>query len=211
MPQTFIVGRNGNQPFKIMSDAVSAEHARITHLDNGEWYVEDLKGDTGNGTFTKNSDGDFIQIYNKKVDENTIIRLGKGGHHSYLFMIHHLLEDPDDYEYEFKLLREQHRELHEKLLKVQRKNKIILTAQRIIGPIVSVLILSLGLGSGILMGLLRASVTLVLFLVIFKPDKKGLLDVQQRMKKLITCPKCGKTLSEHELQNRICLSCHAKG
>jgi hypothetical protein len=210
MARTFIVGRFGNQPFKIASDGVSSEHARITQQDNGEWFIEDLKGDNGNGTFVKDENGDFVRIYNKKVNENTVVRLGKGGYHSYLFTIHHLLSQPDDYEYEFKLLREKSKELSAELKRIQKKNKMMTTAGNIVVQL-SVGLLAVLVTRKMSIGFIILAVARVVFNYIFKPDKKEILNVQQKMKKLITCPRCGKPLSEYEMDNRSCLTCHAKG
>jgi hypothetical protein len=210
MAQTFIVGRQGTQSFKITSDGVSAQHAKITQQDSGEWYVEDLNGDEGNGTFIKDENGDFVRIYSKKVDENTVVRLGKGGYHSYLFTIHHLLAQPDDYEYEFKLLRERQRSLSDELEKIRKKDKIMTTAGNIVVQL-SVGLLAALVTKKMAVGFIILAVARVIFNYIFKPDKKKLMNVQQKMGKLITCPRCGKPLSKHELDSRLCLACHAKG
>ena len=69
MASTFIIGRSGNQPFKITADSVSNEHARVTIDDNGVWTLEDL--DSPNGTYIRNASGEFNQVYKKIISEDT--------------------------------------------------------------------------------------------------------------------------------------------
>ena len=44
MEQIYVIGRTGNQPFKIASESVHGEHAKITITEQGKWILEDLKG-----------------------------------------------------------------------------------------------------------------------------------------------------------------------
>ena len=50
----FILGTEGNQPFKITQMGVSHQHARITIGDDGVWTLEDLN--STNGTFVRCED-----------------------------------------------------------------------------------------------------------------------------------------------------------
>ena len=103
MASTFIIGRSGNQPFKITADSVSNEHARVTIDNNGVWTLEDL--DSPNGTYIRNASGEFNQVYKKIISEDTVIRLGRGGHHGCIFTGHQLISTPGDYSYEFRNLK----------------------------------------------------------------------------------------------------------
>lgn len=76
--KTIILGRTGNQPFKIDDDAdgVSRQHAQITITDNNEWYLEDLG--SANGTYIREQNtGEMIPVNGKRrIFPMTFIFLG---------------------------------------------------------------------------------------------------------------------------------------
>ena len=76
--KTIILGKEGNQPFKINADAngVSRRHAQITITDSNEWYIEDLN--STNGTYIRDEKtGLLIPIAGKRrITPMTFIFLG---------------------------------------------------------------------------------------------------------------------------------------
>lgn len=208
----FIIGRNGNQPFKIEAEGVSSEHARITIDDNGQWILEDLH--SSNGTFVRDDKGNFTRIVKVHITEQTIISLAHVstiGHKSFTFMAHHVLEkNPDNYSYEFNLiyskaekLRQEEEEVNKKMFRYRYLS--------IVAPLV-------GYGISYLppfkndFNLIRMSmllppmlVNLLLTSVMSKP--RELLKLR---KATINCPKCGKPLSDYDVDNRQCSICKAQ-
>lgn len=212
MAQTFTIGRGGNQPFKINADSVSTEHARITIEDNGMWILEDL--DSANGTYIRNADGEFNQVFKKTITEDTVIRLGRGGHHGYTFTAHQLIATPGDYSYEFRRLkkaldRQNKQESH--LQAVAERNGWI---SRCAGMGAVGLCALLGSIDGINIDpnaryVLIASAPILVGLL-FRNDVNALKQLRQKRQKLIVCPKCGRPLSEFDVENMICPACKAR-
>lgn len=210
----FIIGRNGNQPFKIEAKAVSAEHARLTIDDNGQWMLEDLRGTAGNGTYIRDENGNFTQIVKARITEQTIIRLASVsdvGHNSFTFMAHHVLvSDPNDYSYElncvYQLLekqRQQESSVDEAILKFRY--------YAIIAPIAGFIISCIPpFNSSMMMVRLAmvippVAISLLSFKLQTKP--KELLKLRRAT---IVCPKCGRPMSDYDVDNRQCSYCKAQ-
>lgn len=209
MEKIYIVGRGGNQPFKITADGVSTEHAKVTIRD-GLWFIEDLN--SKNGVFIQNSDGDFVRVYKKQINENTVIRLGQGGHHSYTFMAHRLCTEENDYSYEFMMLKKKQADLMEKEARQERINYRNGWISKCSGIIVVFIGIFLGKFVKIdanLRYMLIAFAPIITGLF-FKNDSAKLKAIKESRKILIVCPKCGKPLSEYEVNNMQCSSCKAK-
>lgn len=212
MAHTFIIGRGGNQPFKITADSVSTEHARVTIDDNGVWTIEDL--DSANGTYIRNTDGEFNQVFKKTIDEDTIIRLGRGGHHGHVFTAHQLVSTPGDYSYEFRQLKKalvHQSELEAKLQAKAERNGWI---SKCAGMGAVALCALLGSIDGISIDpntryVLIASAPILVGLL-FRNDNNALKQLRQKRQKLIVCPKCGRPLSEFDVENMICPACKAR-
>lgn len=211
MAQIFTIGKKGNQPFKITADGVSGEHARIT-IDNGQWYIEDL--DSTNGTFLKDSNGEFVRIYKKQIFENSIIRLAKGGHHSHTFTAHRLLAPENDYSYEFLELRKtMARQLEE-----EKKQEQINTRNGWIAKCAGVAAILLCTLIGAIPGVtvdpnIRYVVIAfapIIVGLLFRNDAARLKAVKNRRRNLIVCPKCGRPISDFDVDNMQCSVCKAK-
>ena len=210
----FIIGRNGNQPFKIEARAVSAEHARITIDDYGQWMLEDLRGTSGNGTFIRDDNGNFIQIVKAHITENTIIRLAsvsEVGHNSFTFMAHHVLvTDPNDYSYELNYvyqllekLRQQESAVDETILKYRY--------YAIIAPIAGFVVSCIPPFNISMMTVRLAMVIppVLVSLLSFKLQSKP-KQLQKLRKATIVCPKCGRPMSDFDVDNRHCSACKAQ-
>lgn len=205
--QEFIVGRAGNQPFDITADGVHNKHVRITISDQGTWTLEDLKGDSGNGTYIKDEQGSFNKVYRVQITPNTIIRLAKGGFHSYTFMAHRVLAKKDDYGYEFETMRRRYRSLKEEEEKQENTNIKHVQISKwapIIGLILSMTTTNLWL--------VRICITIPSFLVgqIFGGDAQKLKAIRLRRINTAICPCCGRPLSDFDVNNMQCSVCKAK-
>jgi len=134
--KTIILGREGNQPFKISDDAngVSRKHAQIIITDNEEWYLEDLS--SANGTYTRDEvTGHKVSVTGKKrITPMTFIFLGPDNSKGCCFFA----KQADNYG-EFT---EDHIRLQLKNEELDRKSKTLddkIKKIRLIGPVVLVI------------------------------------------------------------------------
>ncbi len=208
-----IIGKEGNQPFKITSDGVSRRHASITIRDDGKWILKDL--DSTNGTFIRNEKMQFEQIIEKRIDEMTVIRLGSDSTiRSFTFTAFQALkEDPENYSFDFKKLRMEWDALMEK--KERLEVKIV---QLSFAPILISLVLIVGScfipsdwSSSQQMGTMRAIMILpsIVSPLINSYGKKRLKSLMDEIKNTIVCPnpECRLPLSEAEIMQGRCMKC----
>ena len=221
MTQTFIVGRNGNQPFQIAAGGVSREHAEISIDEAGHWHVRDL--DSTNGTYVRTEDGSFIRIGSKDISEDTILRLGEGSYQCFTFMAHRVLAQEGDYSYEFIQLRKTFRQQEEREARVKaviEKHKRIILYSTIVAalPLLVGAIADLS-ERGALQDIMNKVNVFRMALVVIVPmilrliysgDEKKLRDTVALRKSLFVCPKCGQILTEYNIHNMTCPYCKAK-
>lgn len=209
METIYIVGRCGNQPFKITADGVSAEHAKITIRD-GLWFIEDLN--SKNGVFIRNAEGEFVRVYKKQIDKDTVIRLGQGGHHSCTFMANRLCAEENDFSYEFMMLKKIRKELAAEEARQEQINHRNGWIAKCSGLVVVFVCMFLGKYIDIDSNLkyLLIAFAPILTGLFFRKDSVKLKTIKARKKNLIVCPKCGKPLSGYEVDNMQCSSCKAK-
>lgn len=69
-----LIGKEGNQPFKIADPYVSKKHAKLSLLPDGSYVLEDLN--SMGGTYLLGEKGDVRQIIKCTVKPGTKIRLG---------------------------------------------------------------------------------------------------------------------------------------
>ena len=214
MEQIYVIGRTGNQPFKIASESVHGEHAKITITEHGKWILEDLKGENGNGTYIQDEYGEFHRVYRVSITPDTIIRLANGGHRSYTFMAHRVLASENDFSYEFKVLSRMYKKLQEQ----EKINESMNVRNRWIErfstfiTLVSCCIIEKITNSDWI-GNLKMP------LMMFAPTLAGLLlpngnvrikRLKEQRLKTIVCPGCGRPLSDFDVNNMKCSICKAK-
>lgn len=206
MPREIIIGRDGNQRFAITSDGVSCRHARLVIDDDGRMTLEDLG--SRNGTFVMNSMGCFDRISRVIVSETDIIRLGSGGIHGATFWVHHLLVDnPADYNFEFRHIIKaygEYKRQSDALWKKSDKREWVSIAAPLVGLAFSFLFRDNPL-------LIRMSITLPslavgLFFLGFAKKMRQLNGYRQRH---IVCPHCGRPLSDFDIEQQQCSLCKA--
>jgi len=209
MEKSFIIGREGNQPFTISQEGVSREHAKLTIDDNGKWTLEDLN--SGNGTFIRNEEGDLEQIGKKTISERTYICLGPDNINGCKFYARQLIA-PKDYQREFDLLEEIDNDIEERLDKADDKSKLIRKAIAIIS-MVGFFGSFIVEDNGIRTMLLRVSTAATGASSMFYDPNKQKKQLKALREKLFGCPNpaCSHNLSSKEVRNRKCAKCGAKG
>ena len=214
MEQIYVIGRTGNQPFKIASESVHGEHARITITEQGKWILEDLKGENGNGTYIQDEYGGFHKVYRVNITPDTIIRLADGGHRSYTFMAYRVLAPENDFSYEFKILRR----MYKKKLEQERKREVLNVRHNWIAkcstliPYLSCPVIEKCTGIQIDVNLRYALLMVAPMLtgLLFRHDVAKLKIMKEQRLKTIVCPGCGRSLSDFDVNNMKCSICKAK-
>ena len=206
--QTFIIGTNGNQPFKIASTMVSREHARVTIDDRGNWTLEDLN--SANGTFVRNAAGRLVRVGTMPITPDTYICLGPDTALGCKFYACHLLAETDDYSREFALLQKYSAEFVDKTARVERTSEIV---TKTIG-IISLLLLVgsfLIANSGTNVLLLRLGTALSTCSSLLYSPKKTLKHLRDHYADLFNCPNpnCNSKLSQKEIDDCQCSRCKA--
>ena len=215
----FIIGRKGTQPFAIpeSKERVSEQHAIVTIDDNGIWMLEDL--DSSGNTYVYNSQGILVKVKKKRIDEFTKIVLADTTSMGYSFIAHHLIEsDPENYRTEFLHTINKYKGIKQKYNELEEKMKTRRVFLNLVPPVVSAV---LALGTRVvfsnnpniiymIIGMMSVVTGLLSTLINLYVNKDtSLRDYATRMQKVITCPKCGRPLSEYDINNQICPVCKA--
>lgn len=219
MAQEFLIGRSPSSPVKVPADrtSVSGAHVKITIHDNGEWELEDLNN--VNGTYLKDDNGNFQRVYKKRINENSIIRLGGENYSSFVFMAHKALGQEDGYNYEFGRLKKQLKEqqnLEDEFEKRSARNmKIIKLASplsMVLCVIAQYIIPGLKNDSELNLWVTRIVMAAAPYALgfFFNNDRNVLKALKLRRQKVLTCPRCQQPLSEFDIQNMQCSRCKAK-
>ena len=202
-----IIGRNGDQPFKITAEGVSARHASLTIRDDGRWILKDL--DSTNGTYVRNEQYEYVRIAVKVIDEDTVIRLGSDDSiRSIQFTAVQLVkENQDDYSHEFEALRKKLE------VSINKKNSIEKMVTRLsFAPLACSAILMIGTMNlsfdPVALRCLFIAPTL-LSPLINNYGKKRLKELVSEMRNDFVCPnpKCRFPLSEIEIRRGQCSKC----
>lgn len=133
--KTIILGKEGNQPFKINADAngVSRRHAQITITDGNDWYIEDLN--STNGTYIRDEvTGSKVTVAGKKrITPMTFIFLGPDNSRGCCFFAKQA-DRYGDFTEEHIYLQSKNDELDRKSNDLDDKIKRV----RLIGPFISI-------------------------------------------------------------------------
>lgn len=216
MPQEFIIGRSSASSIKVPADkeAVSGNHVKITISDNGDWYLEDLN--TPNGTYIKDENGDFQRVFNLNIRESDVIRLGNGGVNSFIFTAHRVIEKENSYEYEFRQLKKRLARQREEEAEKEKRIELNGWISKCSGLVVILICGALGYFGNINIDpnvryVLIACAPVVVGLI-FNGDSKKFKALKKRRERILVCPnpKCGKPLTEFDIEQGQCSRCKSK-
>jgi hypothetical protein len=206
----FIIGRGTecNQPFKINSDSVHLRHAKICISDGGVWTLEDLHGAHGNGTYVRDDEGEFRRVLNVQIKPESVIRLASGGHHSFVFTAHRLLQSENDFSWEIERVRSIAAELKREEEKENRRIQNLRVWPMLLSAIC--LVATFLVSDMRYMRLIMGSQTICIGLIsfIFGGPKK-LQALRKKRTKIVVCPNCQRPMSDFDLENRQCSICKA--
>ena len=136
-----ILGKNGEQPFKITQNGVSRQHAKII-IDNDDiWWLEDLK--STNGTFVRDEgNGKLMPVLKLRITPMTFINLGPDNAKGCGFYARQVLaENQGKYQEEYRYLQDIADRYEQKMERVEKNMKKI----RIAGPLISIVMLLLSI------------------------------------------------------------------
>lgn len=216
--KTIIIGKKGDQPFKITGMGVSRHHATFTVDDYGRWILAD--NNSANGTFVRDENtGNLIRVGNNGVviTEMTFIVLGSDNSAGCCFFAKQLI-NPGDYMEEHFYMRNKKLEFdkeEEKVIKRAKMVKIILMA---------VMLVSLALCSmppfdkdiDRAFKDIGGSFTIYRVVSLLMMAGTVLYDVQNKRSKILKkrkkfnqCPnpECDRRLSGDEMENLMCSRC----
>jgi len=211
--RTIILGREGNQPFKINDTyaQVSRHHAEISISDNGQWILKDTA--SSYGTHIRDEEtGEWIRVGNhQSIHEMTYIKLGGDRAKSCCFFARQAV-NYGDFRKEYKYLRKKKQELEEKrrsIISFQSKLTLIKTILPFCCFGLIILIFGMEMGTvGLLFRMGLSAIPTAIIQVVFDP-KKEMEKINEKKKKLFFCPNplCGKRITDDEIEAGACNKC----
>lgn len=202
-----ILGKEGDQPFKITQSGVSRRHACVTVESDGSCTLEDL-GST-NGTYVRGEDGQLTQVAKIAITPMTFICLGPDNANGCSFYAKSALGDESHTE-EFEYLYN----LDQRFDEEEEQSDSMAGSIRIVVSIASLLALA---GSFLATGTLQVMLLRVGTLVslcstlLFNPAKKR-KSIKAKRELFYHCPnpECSHKLTSREIKNMQCTKCKAK-
>ncbi len=218
--EQFIIGRAGNQPFKIPADKtfVSHEHAILQIDDYGRWTITD--NNSGNGLYVRNADGDFERVYQSEITPSTVIRLGPENVRSFEFWAQRVkVSNPNDFSTEFLMLKQMlamYKETEAATEKKAERYNWIASCSSMAATALFCIYMFVaqkenesfgGMGMMLRLGIM-SSVPVIVKACLPKPAKQ-LRAMREKRAKLIRCPNCGNPLSDFAVNQGKCPACKA--
>ncbi len=213
-----IIGKEGEQPFKISADGVSRRHAELTTDDKGVMTLRDL-GSTNHTFVRDDKTGLFVRIENAPVTEMTFVCLGPDNSHGCSFYIKQLIT-PGFYNEELSYMNAKEDYYDSLAEKQTRKGKMITMALRIIPTILVIVLLFFVLPmiwegiDGQVMTVVRIAVTMSIpvLMPLFYDPSKALKRIEQERERFHHCPNpaCSRHMPSKEIRNMDCAACHLK-
>lgn len=214
MPKELVIGRSSASPLKVPDDriAVSGKHVKITLLDNGEMKLEDLQ--SSNGTYVRNDNFEFERVYACQIHESDIIRLGNDGANSFVFTARRALYPDDTYAYEFRHLQRLLKKSREEEAKKEKwaniAGWIISGGAFAVWGLTEIVEWILHKDSDPNKRMIIMMGVPPILKILLGNFTKGTKLVKKTREKFMLCPKCGKRISEFDIEQGQCSKCKAK-
>ncbi len=207
MDKSIIIGKEGAQKFPIKNAGVSRHHARIS-IVGGKWLLEDLN--STNGTFVRKADGSFLRVATIYINEDSVIRLGDESANGYSFMAHHAFEpDPENYAYEFNILRNMRNSFKKQREQMANRQRYKGLIQILLSMMLIGITFIPGIKNNIQMMILRVGMLVPPLWNFFSSGKNKMQKVYERQQHILICPRCGRPLSDFEIDKQQCMVCKA--
>ena len=211
--KTIILGKEGNQPFKIENGGVSRRHAQVTISDDGEWILEDLG--SSNGTFIRDEkDGKLVRVGNVKLTPMTFICLGPDNSKGCSFYARQILpENYNNFNEEYEYLRGIMEKYDDKLEKVDKNMRRVKWVSLIVNLLI--IILSIVLEHllpekpGMNFWLLRGGTILTSTIALLYDGSAIKKKIEKERMRFSHCPnpKCDHILKAADVMNYKCPKC----
>ncbi|MBO7489662.1 MAG: FHA domain-containing protein [Bacteroidales bacterium] len=208
MRKEIVIGREGDQLFKIEAVGVSRRHARII-IEDDVWMLEDLN--SANGTFVQMDNGQYERIGNRRISPISRIRLGDetvNGGVSFIARKAVPGMEGNDYRLEFNEIEKIFDKIQEERREIRAKNKqkqLLITLLPLVLMLVSIPMKGMA-GVWFMRGSLAFTSVLGLFLI----NKNREVELIEQGENLLVCPQCGRPLSKYDIKSHSHL-CGAKG
>jgi hypothetical protein len=198
--ETIILGRNGNQPFTITANGVSAQHAKIT-IDGDKWTLEDMN--STNGTFIRDEKGSIRQIVKVDITPKTFIYLGPKSSEGCFFYAHQV-KTPGDFHKDYQLMNEKLTELE---TKIKHEEQLSWTVKLTTFALTFVLIWAIND-----IQTMRAVAMISPMVALLYDPRKRIKKIRERFARFFDCPnpRCSNTLSKTSVENWRCPECRNK-
>lgn len=209
------LGKEGNQPFELDQLGVSRNHATIEISDDGTvWTLTD--NDSTNGTFIRESDGQYRRIASVRITPMTFIRLGPDTVHGCSFFAKRVLGEKDKYDYveEFEELGRVYGRYEEQIAAQEQKaSKTKLVVRYAPMACAFGLLMLMPIGYGMSAMAVRAVVSGIiggLLSMILNPAKK-VKQLKSERDRFLVCPnpKCSHKLKQTDIAAMSCSKCKA--
>ena len=200
MTKEYIIGREGNQLFKIDDErfsAVSRRHARlIINEDTGEWRLRD-EG-SSNGTFIIDPKGELISVIDEVViTPTTRISLGGKRYNALTIVAHTVVDGGSSFAPDFDELEHRLSDLKQRIAKKKNATKwrrIVLSLL----PIACFVIPGIGMESRFI------SISVASLLNAVMAGVGDSTSFAEERSRTIVCPKCGRALTDKDVERHSC-------
>lgn len=211
--QRIVIGKEGDQPFKIKGSLVSRKHAEIVIDDNNIWTLTDL-GST-NGTFVQDENTGLLkEISSMTIHPMSFICLGPDNSKGCGFYARQIL-NPGNYDDELEYMNKKEDEFEKTESFLSKKKIYIEIGLRVslfaIFGIISFFIIP---GTSSTVNFVRLGFTSVMsqtipFFFDLNNKKKELKEQQNRFHHCPN-PSCSHKMKTEEIRSMDCKKCHCK-
>ncbi len=200
MIKEYIIGREGNQNFKIDDEkfsAVSRRHARLTVNEaTGEWRLRD-EGST-NGTYIVDDKGQLIPVTEEVgISPTTRISLGGSRYNALTIAAHVVVDGGKNFSVDFDELERRLSDLKQRMA----KKKNILKWRRIILALIPIVFLVIP-GFEMTARIVGVTIASLLNAVLASFDDSSTFTEERQ--RTIVCPKCHRALTDKDVERHCC-------